>query len=100
MLNKGEEAFMPDLFGDEVVIERNFDQSGASNFKFRATRDGKILSDKRDMLTRMCNHWQINIDSPLCMLTQDNAKTFLSRTDPQIMYTVSSVPALSSSTRG
>jgi chromosome segregation ATPase len=100
MLNKGEEAFMPDLFGDEVVIERNFDQSGASNFKFRATRDGKILSDKRDMLTRMCNHWQINIDSPLCMLTQDNAKTFLARTDPQIMYSVSSVPGLSSSTRG
>ncbi|BEJ01991.1 hypothetical protein CcaverHIS631_0606730 [Cutaneotrichosporon cavernicola] len=86
MRNVGEDAFMHDLFGDQVVIERNFDQSGSSNFKFRATKDGKILSDKRDTLTKMCNHWHINIDSPLCMLTQDNAKTFLAKTDPKIMY--------------
>ncbi|GMK57361.1 hypothetical protein CspeluHIS016_0401950 [Cutaneotrichosporon spelunceum] len=86
MRNVGDDAFMHELFGDQVVIERNFDQSGSSNFKFRATKDGKILSDKRDMLTKMCNHWQINIDSPLCMLTQDNAKTFLAKTDPKIMY--------------
>ncbi|KLT43062.1 P-loop containing nucleoside triphosphate hydrolase protein [Cutaneotrichosporon oleaginosum] len=86
MRNVGEDAFMPELFGDEIVIERNFDKSGASNFKFRASKDGKILSDKRDMLNKMCSQWQISIDSPLCMLTQDNAKTFLARTDPKVMY--------------
>lgn len=88
MRNVGEDAFMPDQFGDEVVIERTLDKSGASGFKFRNGKGGAIVSDKRDVLTKMCAQWQINIDSPLCMLTQDNAKTFLARTDPKVMYSV------------
>lgn len=88
MRNVGEDAWRHDDFGDEIVIERTIDRTGASGYKFRGRKDGPIISDKRDTVNKMCNHWQINIDSPLCMLTQDNAKTFLARTDPKVMYSV------------
>lgn len=96
LANNGMEAFMPEKYPGAIVIERWIDKNGSSGYKFRATEDGKILSTKRDELVQICSHFNIEIDSPLTLLTQDNAKTFLASTDDRKLYEVRGAPCSSS----
>jgi hypothetical protein len=57
-------------------------------YKFRATKDGKVLADKRETLTRIVDRFGLHIDSPLTVLTQDQARSFLQASDPSSLYKV------------
>lgn len=87
--NSGSEAFKPDVYGENIVIERTLAANGTSQYKFRATRDGKTLATKRDELTQIVDHFAITIDSPLTVLTQDAARTFLQNANDTTLYNVS-----------
>ncbi|WVR06445.1 hypothetical protein IAU60_003476 [Kwoniella sp. DSM 27419] len=86
LLNKGPAAFKPDVYGPHIVIERTIGTNGSSAYKFRATKDGKTLANKRLELTAICENFNINIDSPLAILTQDQARSFLQNSDPRKLY--------------
>jgi hypothetical protein len=88
--NKGSGAFEPETYDPYLVIERTIAGiNGASGYKFRSTRDGKVLADKREVLTRIVDRFGLNIDSPLTVLTQDQARSFLQASDPGSLYKVS-----------
>lgn len=89
MANEEPGAFEHDKYGDNIIIDRTIDKSGASTYRFRAVPDGKILGSKREVITQICSHFDIDIDSPLTILTQDAAKSFLSQSDPHKLYAVS-----------
>ncbi|WWC88499.1 uncharacterized protein L201_003410 [Kwoniella dendrophila CBS 6074] len=91
MANSGPEAFKPDVYGDQIVIERTISSNGSSGYKFKATRDGKTLFNKRSELTAISENYNINIDSPLTILTQDQARNFLSAADGKKLYKFFSV---------
>mgnify|MGYP002718871525 CR=1 FL=1 len=88
MNNSGHEAFKPDLYDPEIVIERTLSINGSSNYKFRASRDGKTIANKRDELQQIVEHFNITIDSPLTILTQDAARTFLQNANDVSLYSV------------
>lgn len=86
MENSGPEAFEPETYNPYLVIERTIARNGGSTYKFRATKDGKTLADKRDVLTRILDRFGLHIDSPLTILTQDQARSFLQASDSRTLY--------------
>lgn len=77
------------MFDPYVVVERTITRSGAAPFKFRATRDGKIIASKKEELAAILQTFSIVVDSPLTILTQDQARSFLQASDPRKLYEVS-----------
>jgi chromosome segregation ATPase len=90
MSNEGPEAYKPEVYDSNIIIERTLVKSGASCYKFRAERNGKTLASKRDELTQICEWFNVTVDSPLTVLTQDQARSFLQNADNNTMYKVSS----------
>ena len=88
MSNEGPEAFKPDVYGRQIVIERTIEKNGSSNYKFRAERNGKIMAHKKEELTQISQNFSIIIDSPLTILTQDNARSFLQNSTDENLYRV------------
>ena len=91
MANRGPEAYKTEMYHQNVIIERTLMKSGASSYKFRAERGGRILASKRDELTQICQWFNITIDSPLTVLTQDQARSFLQNADDSTLYKVSNI---------
>lgn len=74
--NQGDEAYKYDLYGDSIVITRRFTKEGSSSYKIKS-RDGKIISTKREELSAICDHMNIQVDNPMNVLTQGNLGTWL-----------------------
>jgi chromosome segregation ATPase len=87
LTNRGEEAFHPEIYGDEIIIERSFSKDGASGFKIKS-RDGRTISNKRDGLQTILDHFMIQADNPLNVLNQDAAKKFLNASSSKQKYEV------------
>lgn len=90
MSNEGPEAFKPESYGNQIVIERTIQKNGGSSYRFRATREGRILANKREELNEICQNFNITIDSPLTILTQDAARSFLQNATDESLYKVCS----------
>ncbi|KAG1762131.1 P-loop containing nucleoside triphosphate hydrolase protein [Suillus occidentalis] len=58
--NQGEEA---------IVITRKFTKDGSSSWKIKS-KDGKVVSTKRDELSAICDHMNIPVDNPMNVLSQ------------------------------
>jgi structural maintenance of chromosomes protein 6 len=72
--NQGDEAYKYDLYGDSIVITRRFTKEGSSSYRIKS-RDGKIISTKREELSAICDHMNIQVDNPMNVLTQGNLGT-------------------------
>ena len=75
--NQGDEAYRYDLYGESIVITRRFTKEGASSYKIKS-RDGKVVSTKREELSAICDHMNIQVDNPMNVLTQGISGTCLS----------------------
>ena len=67
--NQGEEAYKPKEYGKSIIIQRRFTKDGASSYKIRS-REGKLVSTKREELQAICDHMNIQVDNPMNILTQ------------------------------
>ncbi|CAG8661578.1 1871_t:CDS:10, partial [Acaulospora colombiana] len=67
--NAGIEAFKPEEYGDSINITRTFTQAGASSYKIKNT-GGKLVSSARSELSAILDHFQIDVDNPMNILTQ------------------------------
>ena len=67
--NRGDEAYKHDIYGDSIVISRRFDSRGSSTYKIKA-KDGTLVSNKREELSAICDHMNIQVDNPMNVLTQ------------------------------
>lgn len=104
--NQGEEAFRSQEYGETIVITRKFTKEGNSSWKIKS-KDGKVISTKKDELAAICDHMNIQVDNPMNVLTQgiahyfhfkplkayiksstDAARQFLSASAPQDKYKV------------
>ncbi|RDX50230.1 P-loop containing nucleoside triphosphate hydrolase protein [Lentinus brumalis] len=83
--NQGDEAYRPKDYGKSIVITRRFTKDGASSYKIKS-RDGKVISTKREELQAICDHMNIQVDNPMNILTQDSARQFLSASSPSDKY--------------
>lgn len=109
--NCGEDAYKYDVYGSCIYVERRFTTDGASSYKIYGASYGKdkhskvgvnigisanpptdpllasqVISTRRAELTAICDHMNIQVDNPLNILTQDNARQFLAASKPREMY--------------
>ncbi|KAL1844122.1 hypothetical protein VTJ49DRAFT_4974 [Mycothermus thermophilus] len=74
--NKGQDAYKHDIFGDSVIVERSFTKSGASGFKVKSAQ-GEVISTKKQEVDELVEYYALQVDNPLNILSQDNARQFL-----------------------
>ncbi|KIY70905.1 P-loop containing nucleoside triphosphate hydrolase protein [Cylindrobasidium torrendii FP15055 ss-10] len=83
--NQGPDAFKPKEYGKSIVITRRFTKEGNASWKIQS-KDGKAISTKKEELAAICDHMNLQVDNPMNVLTQDQARQFLSAASPQDMY--------------
>ena len=74
--NQGDEAYKPQEYGKSIVITRRFTKDGNSSYKIKS-KDGRVISTKKDELSAICDHMGIQVDNPLNVLTQGQWMTLL-----------------------
>jgi chromosome segregation ATPase len=67
--NQGEEAFKPNEYGQSIIITRKFTKEGNSSWKIKSG-EGKVISTKKEELSAICDHMNIQVDNPMNVLTQ------------------------------
>lgn len=83
--NQGSGAYKSELYGDSIIVERHFNDSGTSGFKLK-DRNGKIVSTKKADLENIVDHFGLQIENPLNVLTQDMARQFLNDSSVKEKY--------------
>ena len=72
-------------FGKEIIIERVIKRDGPAFFSFK-TENGKEISHKKKDIQTVIGYLSIPIGSPMCFLSQDNARSFFAASTPQDKY--------------
>lgn len=76
---------MPDDYGRSIIVERHFSKNGTSGFKIKA-ENGRIVSTKKTELDSITDYFNLQIDNPMNVLSQDMARQFLSTSSPADKY--------------
>ncbi|KAJ9656420.1 Structural maintenance of chromosomes protein 6 [Neophaeococcomyces mojaviensis] len=84
--NRGEGAFMPEEYGDIIEIERHFSRAGTSGYKIRSAGGRRIVSTKKADLEAILDHFNLQIDNPLNVLSQDMARSFITSANAADKY--------------
>jgi chromosome segregation ATPase len=85
MKNTGSMAYKPEQYGDSIIAERHFNRAGTSGFKMK-DRNGKIVSTKKAELEDIVDAFALQLDNPMNVLTQDQARQFLNNSTPKDKY--------------
>lgn len=83
--NQGEDAYMHNEYGNRIEVERYFSRGGASGYKIRSS-SGRQISTKRSDLDPILDHFALQIDNPLNVLSQDMARSFIASANPAEKY--------------
>lgn len=83
--NQGDGAYLPDDFGNSIIVERHFAKNGTSGFKIKA-ENGRIISTKKAELDSIIDYFTLQFDNPMNVLSQDMARQFLSTSSPAEKY--------------
>ena len=83
--NKGESSYQHELYGDHILVERQFTRAGTSGFKLKSCT-GRTISTKKAALDDICDYFAMQIDNPMNVLTQDMARQFLNSSNPYDKY--------------
>ena len=74
--NSGQDALEPETYGNVITVERVINSTGAAPFKVR-NQWGKDMGSSRDALTRITDHFNIDVDNPIVVMSQDSSRQFL-----------------------
>ncbi|KAL8539574.1 hypothetical protein ACS0TY_001254 [Phlomoides rotata] len=73
--NQGEDAFCPELYGDVITVERRISES-TSSITLKNSQ-GKRIGTRREDLREIVEHFNIDVDNPCVIMTQDKSREFL-----------------------
>ncbi|KAK9706559.1 hypothetical protein RND81_07G134900 [Saponaria officinalis] len=73
--NEGEDAFKREIYGRSIIIERRMTDSSSST----VVKDyqGKRISNKKEEIRELVDHFNIDVDNPCVIMTQDKSREFL-----------------------
>ncbi|KAJ7341459.1 hypothetical protein JRQ81_005573 [Phrynocephalus forsythii] len=74
--NRGEDAFKPEQYGSSITINQHITLEGHRSYKLKSS-SGSIISSKKEELTAILDHFNIQVDNPVSVLTQEMSKQFL-----------------------
>ncbi|KAL9237139.1 hypothetical protein vseg_011725 [Gypsophila vaccaria] len=73
--NEGEDAFRGETYGRSIIIERRITDSSSST----VVKDyqGRRISNKKEEIRELVDHFNIDVDNPCVIMTQDKSREFL-----------------------
>ncbi|XP_028809385.1 structural maintenance of chromosomes protein 6 isoform X2 [Denticeps clupeoides] len=74
--NRGEDAFKPEVYGQTITVDVRISSEGLRTYKLKS-RNGQIVSTKKEELVAILDHFNIQVDNPVSILTQEMSKHFL-----------------------
>ncbi|KAK2770859.1 DNA repair protein [Colletotrichum kahawae] len=83
--NQGVDAYQPEIYGETIRVERHFSRAGSSGFKLKSVT-GKTISTKKADVDEISEYWAFQVDNPLNVLSQDNARQFLNSSSASMKY--------------
>ncbi|XP_075524709.1 structural maintenance of chromosomes protein 6-like [Dermacentor variabilis] len=83
--NKGFDAYKHKQYGDSIVITRRLTADGSSQYKIKSC-NGTLVSTKRQELTHILDHFNIQIDNPVMILNQETSRNFIQSKSPRDKY--------------
>eukprot|EP01038_Epipyxis_sp_PR26KG_P011016 gene11016-14795_t len=82
LMNEGADAFMPEIYGKRITVERKIPKSGSATYGIFNSENREISRDKRDLEVILKNY-NIYVDNPICVLTQEQSKKFIQGQDKE-----------------
>ncbi|XP_018590789.1 structural maintenance of chromosomes protein 6 [Scleropages formosus] len=74
--NRGQDAYKPEVFGESIIVELRLSSEGLRTYKLKS-KIGQLVSSKKDELVSILDHFNIQVDNPVSILTQEMSKHFL-----------------------
>ncbi|XP_030411243.1 structural maintenance of chromosomes protein 6 isoform X1 [Gopherus evgoodei] len=74
--NRGKDAFKPEVYGSSIIVTQHISMDGSRSYKLKS-KTGTLISSKKDELTAILDHFNIQVDNPVSVLTQEMSKHFL-----------------------
>ena len=76
------ESYHPEIFGPKITIKRVIYRTGFSSYEVRSSAD-KVISRKKVEVDNIVKFFQIDVNNPINILTQQVSKNFLNSNDPK-----------------
>lgn len=83
--NSNHGAYYQGTFGNEIIIERIIKNDGTSNFSLKSEAGKEISSKKKDVQAAV-DFFSVPISNPMCFLSQDAARSFLTASTSNEKY--------------
>ncbi|KAL2082375.1 hypothetical protein ACEWY4_022193 [Coilia grayii] len=74
--NRGNDAFKPQVYGESIIVDLRISADGTRTYKLRS-KTGQVISSKKDELISILDYFNIQVDNPVSILTQEMSKHFL-----------------------
>lgn len=74
--NTGVDAFNPKVYGEKIIVERRINRTGQTEYALYDHQKKKISNQKSE-LDKILRSFNILVDNPCCILTQDESKKFI-----------------------
>ncbi|KAM9354821.1 structural maintenance of chromosomes protein 6 [Pholidichthys leucotaenia] len=74
--NRGPDAYKKDVYGDSIFIEHRISGDGSRTCKLK-NKSGHLVSNKKEELVSILDHFNIQLDNPVSILSQEMSKQFL-----------------------
>uniref|UniRef100_A0A3Q1G185 Structural maintenance of chromosomes protein 6 n=2 Tax=Acanthochromis polyacanthus TaxID=80966 RepID=A0A3Q1G185_9TELE len=74
--NKGRDAYKPEVYGPSIMIDLRITREGLRTYKLRG-KSGQLISSKKEELISILDNFNIQVNNPVSVLTQEMSKYFL-----------------------
>uniref|UniRef100_A0A4W3I3H0 Structural maintenance of chromosomes protein 6 n=1 Tax=Callorhinchus milii TaxID=7868 RepID=A0A4W3I3H0_CALMI len=74
--NRGPDAFKADIYGEAIIVEQHISREGIRQYRLKS-KTGHLVSTKKEELNTILDQFNIQVDNPVSILTQEMSKHFL-----------------------
>ncbi|XP_075001105.1 structural maintenance of chromosomes protein 6 isoform X2 [Calonectris borealis] len=74
--NQGRDAFKPEVYGASIIVNQRINLDGSRSYRLKS-KSGTLISSKKEELIGILDHFNIQVDNPVSILTQEMSKHFL-----------------------
>ncbi|XP_041814270.1 structural maintenance of chromosomes protein 6 [Chelmon rostratus] len=74
--NQGRDAYRPEVYGSIIIVDMRITREGLRTYKLR-NQSGYLVSNKKEELLSILDSFNIQVNNPVSVLTQEMSKYFL-----------------------
>uniref|UniRef100_A0A4W6DCL4 Structural maintenance of chromosomes protein 6 n=1 Tax=Lates calcarifer TaxID=8187 RepID=A0A4W6DCL4_LATCA len=74
--NIGRDAYKPEVYGPAIIVDLRITRDGLRTYKLR-NKSGQLVSTKKEELMSILDNFNIQVNNPVSVLTQEMSKYFL-----------------------